>query len=69
MKKILNFLLLFLFIILTINITINASTADVYNIVTCPGEDMATQMQINWQSSTTMKSLKLIFTLSILYYL
>ena len=64
MKKILNFLLLFLFIIITINITINASTNNVYNIVTCPGEDMATQMQINWQSSTDIKSLKLEYTIS-----
>ncbi len=64
MKKTLNIFLLFLFIIITINININASTNNVYNIVTCPGEDMATQMQINWQSSTDIKSLKLEYTIS-----
>ena len=65
MKRIINllFVLLLTFCLLTFTIEVNAATT-VYNIVTCPGEDMATQMQINWQSSTDIKSLKLEYTIS-----
>ena len=48
--------------LITFNININAATGDVYNIVTCPGEDMATQMQINWQSTTSITGLKIEYT-------
>ena len=63
MKRIFNllFVLLLTFCLLTFTIEVNAATT-VYNIVTCPGEDMATQMQINWQSPTTIKNLKLEYT-------
>lgn len=66
MKKILSTLLLtlvlFLGICLSVNVT--AATGDVYNIVTCPGEDMATQMQINFQSKTTISDLKVEYTVA-----
>ena len=55
------FVLILSICILSFTITITAATT-VYNIVTCPGEDMATQMQINWQSPTTMSNLKLEYT-------
>ena len=63
MKKIINlvFVLILSICILSFTITVTA-TNTVYNIVTCPGEDMATQMQINWQSPTTMSNLKLEYT-------
>ena len=63
MKKIINllFVILLSVCLLKFTITVNAATT-VSNIVTCPGEDMATQMQINWQSPTTMSNLKLEYT-------
>lgn len=66
MKKILNiFLIIVLFIFLfNFKIHIKAASADVYNIVTCPGEDMATQMRINWQSKKTISNLKVEYTLA-----
>ena len=66
MKKILNiFLIIVLFIFLfNFKIHIKAASADVYNIVTCPGEDMATQMRINWQSKETISNLKVEYTLA-----
>ena len=64
MKKILKTLVLCLMLIMVITVGVNvkAATGDVYNIVTCPGEDMATQMQINWQSPTTITGLKVEYT-------
>ena len=66
MKKILNSLiiLLVLFIGVGLSINVTAATSDAYNIVTCPGEDMSTQMQINWQSPTTKTNLKVQYTLA-----
>ena len=66
MKKLIKSLLfiLLLFVFISININTLASSADVYNIVTCPGEDMATQMQISWQSKTTITNLKVEYTTS-----
>ncbi len=64
MKKIIKSLILciMLFVVVAVRINIKAATGDVYNIVTCPGEDMATQMQINWQSPTSITGLKVEYT-------
>ena len=64
MNKIIKTLVLFLmlFIVISVGINVKAATGDVYNIVTCPGEDMATQMQINWQSPSSIIGLKLEYT-------
>lgn len=64
MKKIFSSLIIVLVLVIGVCFSINvtAATGDVYNIVTCPGEDMATQMQINWQSPTTKKDLKVEYT-------
>ena len=66
MKKIFKTLILFIlaFIFINLNINVFASTSDVYNFVTCPGEDMATQMQVSWQSNTTITNLKVEYTLA-----
>ena len=64
MKKIIKTLILciILFVVVIAGVNVKAATGDVYNIVTCPGEDMATQMQINWQSPTSITGLKLEYT-------
>lgn len=64
MKKIFSSLIIVLVLVIGVCFSINvtAATGDVYNIVTCPGEDMATQMQINWQSPTTKTDLKVEYT-------
>lgn len=62
MKKILNLLILTFIMVICMGINIKAATGDVYNIVTCPGENMATQMQINWQSVTNITDLKVEYT-------
>ena len=64
MKKIIKMtvLMLMLFVVVAVGIKVKAATGDVYNIVTCPGEDMATQMQINWQSPTSITGLKVEYT-------
>ena len=66
MKRLLNSLIivLVLFIGISFGINVTAATGDTYNIVTCPGEDMATQMQINWQSPTTKTNLKVQYTVA-----
>ena len=66
MKRLLNSLIivLVLFIGISFGINVTAATGDAYNIVTCPGEDMATQMQINWQSPTTKTNLKVQYTVA-----
>ncbi len=66
MKRIINVFLLALLLIIGVGISFNvyAATGDVYNIVTCPGEDMATQIQINWQSPTSVTGLKVQYTLA-----
>ena len=66
MKRLLNSLIivLVLFIGISLGINVTAATGDVYNIVTCPGENMATQMQINWQSPTTKTNLKVQYTVA-----
>lgn len=62
MKKILNLLILTFIMVICMGINIKAATGDVYNIVTCPGENMATQMQINWQSVINITDLKVEYT-------
>ena len=64
MKKIIKTLVLFLMLalVITVGVKVKAASGDVYNIVTCPGEDMATQMQINWQSPTSVTGLKVQYT-------
>ena len=66
MKKIIRILLILIimFVLINLNINVFASTEDVYNIVTCPGEDMSSQIQISWQSKTTITNLKVEYTLS-----
>lgn len=63
MKKLLNVFILIIMLSVCSMIKINAATEEVYNIVTCPGENMATQMQINWQSSSTITDLKIEYTI------
>lgn len=62
MKKILNMLILTFIITICLGIKVKAAAGEVYNIVTCPGENMATQMQINWQSSVNITNLKVEYT-------
>ena len=64
MKRILSSLIivLVLFIGICFNINVKAATGDVYNIVTCPSEDMSTGIQINFQSPTTKTNLKVEYT-------
>lgn len=66
MKKILNSIIVLLMLVIGFSFTlsVNAATRDVYNVVTCPGENMATQMQINWQSSTEFTDLKVEYTVA-----
>ena len=54
MKKILNALIIVVMIVVGFTFTfgVNAASSDVYNVVTCPSEDMATSMRVNWQSDT-----------------
>lgn len=64
MKRILSSLIivLVLFIGICFNINVTAATGDVYNVVTCPSEDMSTGIQINFQSPTTKTNLKVEYT-------
>lgn len=62
MKKVLNMLILTLIMAILLGAKVNAAANEVYNIVTCPGENMATQMQINWQSSIDITDLKVEYT-------
>lgn len=66
MKRILNSLIiiLVLFVGFCFGLNVTAATGDVYNIVTCPGENMATQMQINFQSPTSKTNLKVEYTVA-----
>ena len=66
MKKILNLFLLMILVVIGLSFITNvsAATGDVYNIVTCPGEDMSTQIRINWQSKTSITNLKVEYTLA-----
>lgn len=64
MKKFFSSLILIFLLVLgfVVPVNVSAETRDVYNIVTCPGEDMATQMQINWQSDQKITDLKIEYT-------
>jgi len=66
MKKVFSSLIivLVLFIGVCFGINVNAASGTIKNVVTCPGEDMATQMQINWQSSTSLTDLKVEYTVA-----
>lgn len=64
MKKILSSLLIILFFMIGLRVTAVAATGDVYNIVTCPGEDMSTEIQINFQSPTSITGLQVEYTVA-----
>ncbi len=64
MKKIITGMMCTLLLFLFISVSLFASTENVYNIVTCPGEDMSTEMRINWQSKTSFTSLQVDYTLA-----
>lgn len=66
MKKILNALIIVVMIVVGFTFTfgVNAASSDVYNVVTCPSEDMATSMRVNWQSDTDFTDLKVEYTVA-----
>lgn len=64
MKKIISTFLLILVMIFGLSLNVVAASGDVYNIVTCAGEDMSSQMQINWQSKTGLTDLKVEYTVA-----
>lgn len=64
MKKTLSILLFLVVFIFGVTFTVDAATADVYNVVTCPGENMATTMRINFQSNSSIKELLVEYTVA-----
>lgn len=64
MKKVLTSFLLIIVLIFSFTIYVNAASSDVYNVVTCPGEDMATTMRINFQSNKSIKDLSVEYTVA-----
>ncbi len=64
MKKILSSFILIIVFILSFTIYVNAASTDVYNVVTCPGEDMSSTMRINFQSNKSIKELFVEYTVA-----
>lgn len=64
MKKILTCFLIICLFVFTQTLFVNAANTDVYNVVTCPGEDMSSEMRINWHSPTSITGLKVEYTIA-----
>ncbi len=64
MKKTLSSLILLIIFLFGVSFSVNAATEDVYNVVTCPGENMATTMRINFQSVSSINKLFVEYTVA-----
>lgn len=62
MKKILSCLVLIFIAALFVTVNVIAASGTVYNIVTCPGEDMSDEIQINFHSATSLSSASILYT-------
>lgn len=62
MKKALIFLLILFFSIIILPKSVIAGSSDAYMIITNPGEDTSTQMNISWHMDQTSTNGKLIYT-------